>query len=290
MALTSMTGYGMSGDKNSYTVEIKSVNHKYLEIRTHLPADLLSLEPRILEHMRKRVRRGSIDISVTRGNHAPSVRKPRLNLDAAKAYLDISGRISKETGMMANLDIGTLLSFKDVIDYETDQVETEAILAHVLSSTDDALKRFEEMKAREGAAITNVLQSYLASIESFLKVIEEEAKGSVEVYRERLKVRISQIKPEVEIDTRRLEQEIAFLAERSDITEEIERLKSHIGQFRSLFSSNSSCGKKMDFVLQEMNREINTIGSKSQSLPISHLVIDVKSELDKMREQVQNAE
>jgi uncharacterized protein (TIGR00255 family) len=291
MALFSMTGYGSGGDRgNGYMAEIKSVNHKFLEIRIHLSSDLLPVEPMLLDYLRKRLHRGSVDVTVYKGVQAQSLRKPRLNLEMARAYARIADQAASETGAGGRLGLDTLLMMKDVVEFESAQEETEEVLARILAALDAAVTRWEEMRRREGEALEKVMSEQLAAVAASVADIEALAPDVVAVLREKMRARIAQVRPEKELDAHRLEQEVAYLADRCDITEELVRLKSHISQFGSLFSAPSSCGRKMDFMLQEMNREINTIGSKAQSLPISRLVIDIKAELDRMREQVQNVE
>ena len=290
MALMSMTGYGVASGDSGYAVEIKSTNHKFLEIRTHLPSDLLTLEPRVAEFFRRRVKRGSLDVFITRSGQSASLRKPRLNLELAQRYVEIAAQVSEKTGATGDLPVAALLAMKDVVDFEITAEELDTVFNALVPSMGRAIEVFELMRAREGASIAEVLQRYLDRIAMNLAQVEADSPKALATQREKLRARLQQIKAEVQPDEYRLEQELLYFAEKSDISEEVERLRSHIGQFSPLFACKETCGKKMDFIIQEMNREANTIASKTQSTAVSHLVIEIKTDLDRMREQVQNVE
>lgn len=290
MALMSMTGYGMAAGDAGYAVEIKSTNHKFLEIRVHLPSDLLTLEPRIAEFFRKRVKRGSLDVFLARSGQSSSLRKPRLNLELAQRFVDIAGQLSRETGVRGEIDVAALLAMKDVIDFEITVEELDAVFTALVPGMERALDAFEKMRAREGASTAEVLGRYLDRIAAHAATVEAESPKALVAHKDKLKTRLSQLKLEAPADEFRMQQELLYYAEKSDISEELERLKSHFAQFRQLFGAGETCGKKMDFIIQEMNRETNTIASKTQSTAVSHLVIEIKTDLDRMREQVQNIE
>jgi uncharacterized protein (TIGR00255 family) len=290
MPLKSMTGYGLARTEAGYVAEIKAVNHKFLEIRVHLPLDLLALEPRIAEFLRKRVKRGSLDVFITRSGQTGSLRRPRLNVDLAKRYMEIAARLGEEAGIKNDLTAGALLALKDVVDYEVTVEELDGAFALLIPALEKALVSFEQMRAKEGASIEESLRRYLARTAENVSAIASEAPRALESHRERLKARVSQVLRDVQPDGYRLEQEILYHAERSDISEELDRLGSHLSQFDALFGCAETGGKKMDFIIQEMNREANTIASKTQSIPVSRLVIEIKTDLDRMREQVQNVE
>ncbi|MBI5526683.1 MAG: YicC family protein [Deltaproteobacteria bacterium] len=286
----SMTGYGLARGDAGYVAELKAVNHKFLEIRVHLPIDLLALEPRITEFLRKRIKRGSLDVFVTRSGQTGSLRKPRLNMELAKRYIEIAGRLGEEAGLRNDLTAGALLALKDVVDYEVTVEDLDGVFTLLTPAVEKALLAFEQMRAKEGASIEESLRRYLDRIGEHVSAVAAEAPKALESHRERLKSRVSQVLGDIQPDSYRLEQEVLYHAERSDINEELERLASHLSQFGALFGCAETAGKKMDFIIQEMNREANTIASKTQSLPVSRLVIEIKTDLDRMREQVQNVE
>ena len=290
MALMSMTGYGMAPAEAGYVVELKSTNHKFLEVRVHLPSDLLTLEPRIAEFFRKRVKRGSLDVFLARSGQSASLRKPRVNLELAQRYVEIAAQVSQQTGVGGELNVSALLAMKDVIDFEITAEELDAVYHALVPAMERSMEALEKMRAREGAATGEVLGRYLDRIAAHTATVEAESPKALATHREKLKARLAQLRLEAAPDEYRMQQELLYYAEKSDVSEELERLKSHFAQFRQLFGSDETCGKKMDFIIQEMNREANTIASKTQSTAVSHLVIEIKTDLDRMREQVQNVE
>ena len=290
MAMMSMTGYGISSEGGVFVMEMKSVNHKYLDIRLRLPSELSPLEPRILEFLKKRMRRGSVDVTISRSPQAPVLRKPRLNREIAGCYLEILRELSEKLPKKGNFDAASMLSLKDIVEFESSEKDLESAFVSISVLAGQVLERYDDMRRTEGAAISVSLTDCLKKLESCVEKIAAESDKIVPQYREKLKGRINSLRIESQMDEGRLEQEIAIMADRCDITEELERLGSHISQFKNLLSGDESCGKKMDFVIQEMNRESNTIGSKAQFYPISSLVIEMKSQIEKMREQTVNLE
>lgn len=285
-----MTGYGISSEGGAFVMEMKSVNHKYLDIRLRLPSELSPLEPRIMEFLKKRIRRGSVDVTISRSPHTPVIRKPRLNREIAGFYLEMLEEISGKLPQKGLFDAASLLSLKDIVEFETAEKDLESAFLSISLLAEQVLEKYDNMRRTEGAATAFALTDCLKKLESCVKKISNESDKIIPIYREKLKSRINSLKIEAQVDQGRLEQEIAIMADRCDITEEIERMGSHISQFKELLSGEESCGKKMDFVIQEMNRESNTIGSKAQFYPISSLVIEMKSQIEKMREQTVNLE
>ncbi|MFA6035241.1 MAG: YicC/YloC family endoribonuclease [Myxococcota bacterium] len=224
MTIKSMTGYGMASAGTGFTAEIKSVNHKFLEIRLHLPADLQPAEPMILEHMRRILKRGSVEVILSRcGDSTVSVRKPRLNRELAKRYIDMALELKKMSGDQGTVDLSTLLTMKDLIDYEVSESDVTEVMNAIRPALDAACGRYDEMRTREGEAVGAALLRFLDNIESKTAVIETEAPKSIVAYREKLASRIAQIRGDVQPDSYRLEQEVAYCAEKCDVAEEIDR-------------------------------------------------------------------
>jgi len=243
-----------------------------------------------MEYLRKRLKRGSIDVFITRSGQAATLRKPRLNLDLARRYIEIAQTVREKTGAQGDLTVASLLGMKDVVDFEITIEELDAVFTTIAPALDRALEVFEQMRAREGAVIGEAIRRFLDRITGHLARVEEESPKALASHREKLRTRLAQVRSEVQPDEFRLEQELLYHAERSDISEEVDRLKSHIAQFAGLFTCGETCGKKMDFIIQEMNREANTIGSKAADAGLAREVVELKTAVERLREQVQNLE
>jgi uncharacterized protein (TIGR00255 family) len=291
--IKSMTGYGrVEGlcDGRNVIVEAKSVNHRFLEIALRTPASLYPLEMEYKKKIAERFKRGRIDVSIRLEGEGSDTSKVNLNMDIARGYFDVLNRLKTEFNIQEPISLKNLINFRDIF---TPPVETQ-LDADLLNSVEkmlhEALTILVNMRQDEGIVLFSDMQMRLQAIGEIMGKIQLRAPQVVLEYQKRLSERIKDLTAGLELDAVRLAQEVAIMADRCDITEEIVRMQSHIGQFEALLQSDEAEGRKIDFLLQEMNREINTIGSKGNDLEIARQVIEVKSELGKLREQAQNIE
>jgi uncharacterized protein (TIGR00255 family) len=291
--IKSMTGYGRAEavlQGRNIAVEAKSVNHRFLEISLRLPSALFPLEMEFKKKVGERFKRGRIEIFIRLEGEGTDVSKVNLNLEIAHNYFDVLNRIKEEFGLQDTISLKTLTGFRDIFTPPAETQLNPEFLSQMESSMQEALAMLMKMRQEEGLAMYQDMEMRLNVIREILVTIKLRAPQVVLEYQKRLTERIKELTAGHALDDIRLAQEVALLAEKSDITEEIVRLQSHISQFVSLLQSDEAEGKKIDFLLQEMNREINTIGSKSNDFEITRQVIEVKSELSKLREQAQNIE
>ena len=291
--IKSMTGYGRVEtiqQGRNIIVEAKSVNHRFLEIFLRTPSALFPLEMELKKKISERFKRGRIEVSIRLEGEGADVSKVNLNLEIARDYFDVLNRLKAEFDLQSPISLKTLAGFRDIF---TPPVETQLspdFLNQVEKIFLESLAMLTNMRQDEGLAMFQDMDMRLKRIMGILEIIKLRAPQVVLEYQKRLAERIKELTAGCALDEARLAQEVAVMAERSDITEEIVRMHSHIGQFEELLLSEGSEGKKIDFLLQEMNREINTIGSKVSDVEITRQVIEVKSELGKLREQAQNIE
>lgn len=293
--IRSMTGYGraeavLAGRK--FAVEMKSVNHRYLEISLRLPGMLLPLETDMKKKIGERFFRGRIEATVRVDGDGSAEDGGRLvlNLPLARNYHDLLCQLKKELQLGGEVSLAMMTGLRDVF-VPTETVQNPAALWEGLSKTlDEAMGTLMEMREKEGESLKRDLTARLSLIDGILGAIAGRAPQVVCEYQKRLGDRIRELTGGMTLDESRLLQEVAIMAEKSDITEEIVRFRSHIGQFTDLLTIGDGSGRKIDFLIQEMGREVNTIGAKSCDAEISRNVIEIKSELAKLREQVQNIE
>jgi uncharacterized protein (TIGR00255 family) len=291
--LKSMTAYGRAESTRldlEYTVEIRSVNHRYREIALKLPQNLLPFEDIVRSLASERVKRGRVDISVQlKGNGEKKVML-ELNLPVVKAYKDIFNALKQELGSEQPLDLSLFSQIKDAIIIRQNGVDLERIEPDLRLVMDEAFDSWEEMRVNEGKAIERDFLERLDRIRGYVDDIHQRAEQASTWYRDKLIQRINKWGELTEINEDRLMQEVAFMAEKADITEELIRIESHLDQFKKYMAQDETVGRRLDFLLQEINREVNTIGSKAADSLISHLVVEIKAELEKLREQTQNVE
>ena len=290
--IKSMTGYGrakLSKDDREYQIEIKSVNHRYLDISVRIPKQLSYLEETIKKEIAKKVKRGKIDVFVTFENNSLEGKEIKINTELAKAYIDELKKLAEKENILSDIQVTEISKYPDVLNIQSSQ-DDEKITEEVLETVTIATDNLVQMRETEGNKISEDLLKRLNIIN---KKVEEIAKLStvlIEEYVVKLEERINEILKNQEIDKTRLAQEVVIYADKCSIEEEVTRLNSHISQFKNLLNSNEAIGKKLDFIIQEMNRETNTIGSKANNLEITNGVIDIKTEIENIREQVQNIE
>jgi uncharacterized protein (TIGR00255 family) len=292
--MKSMTGYGRgsaTGDNFAVAVEIKTVNNRYLDIHLRLNQELSALEVPVKRRIGARLSRGRVDVNITLervGEVAYEVNRPLL-----AGYINALRSIQEEFDLAGQLDVSLLARVPGALQPARDGLEQVAVDG-VGRAVDAALDDLERMRESEGAALTDEMRVRVARIEAEVPIIEAAAADLVDAYRTRLQRRISELVARggqsIELDAGRLAQEVAYLADRSDITEELTRLRSHLDQFREALEQSGEVGKRLDFLLQELNREANTVLAKSTAISIKDAALAIKGEVEKLREQVQNVE
>ncbi|MBN1382968.1 MAG: YicC family protein [Deltaproteobacteria bacterium] len=293
--IKSMTGYGKSDaliEGRQMQVEIRTVNHRYLDLSLRLPGVLLPLEGEIKKKVSEKFSRGRVDVTIRidRDSGLSNGAKYELNLPAIRNYQALLVQIKEELQLEDEITLPMIAAFKDAIVMSEQTGEADSIWPQLEGVLDAAIGSVLEMREKEGTALYEDLINRLDLMKTILEDIGARAPAIVREYQKRLTERVKELTESLEVDEMRLSQEVAIMAERSDITEEVVRFNSHINQFKELLQSAEAIGRKVDFLIQEMNREINTIGSKSGDAVISGYVIEIKSELGKLREQVQNIE
>jgi uncharacterized protein (TIGR00255 family) len=293
MMLKSMTGFGRGESETGLgriTVEIRSVNHRYSDISIKLPRRLTPFENRIKEMVRSEVSRGRIDVSVKLESQGEGKIQLSADLYLAEQYYRALDTVRERLQLRDEITLGMLTGAKDLI---TGKEEIEDIGPY-WQEIEPVLKRsfmaMDEMRRTEGLSIANDIRERVDRIHQQIETIQRIFPASVEAHRDRLRGRLQSLLNGLEVDSARFQQEVAFLAERTDITEEIVRAKSHLAQFSALIEKGEAVGRKLDFLIQEIHREVNTASSKANDAEISQRVVEVKSELEKVREQVQNIE
>lgn len=291
--IKSMTGYGRVVaflDGRNIVVEAKSVNHRFLEISLRIPSALFPLEMEYKKKIGERFKRGRIDVSIRLEGEGADTSKVSLNLDIARSYFDVLNRLKDEFNFQEPITLRALTGFRDIFTPPSETQLSPDFLSQVEKNLQEALSMLANMRQDEGIVLYSDMEMRLKEIAKILGMIGLRAPQVVLEYQKHLADRIKELTAGYTLDDARLAQEVAIMADRCDITEEMVRMQSHIGQFMGLLQSEDAEGKKIDFLLQEMNREINTIGSKSNDVEITRQVIEVKSELGKLREQAQNIE
>lgn len=291
--IKSMTGYGkaaVSKEKREYQIEMKSVNHRYLDISVKMPRALSYLEEEIKKEIGTKVKRGKIDVFVTFENNSSEGKDIKINTEIAKIYIDELKKLAENEQIAANIEVTEISKFPDVLTIKNTQ-DDEIIKQETLEVTKMATENLVKMREIEGSKMAEDLLHRIHKIQEKVEEISSLSTGLIEEYVVKLEERIKEILKSQEVDKTRLAQEVVIYADKCSIEEEVTRLKSHISQFEELLlHSNEAIGKKLDFIIQEMNRETNTIGSKANKLEITNGVIDIKTEIENIREQVQNIE
>lgn len=290
--IKSMTSYANSKyevDGRTYTVEIKSVNHKYSDITIKMPRILNSLEDGIRKKISKYISRGKIEVFIGFQNFSDKGKNIKVNRDLAKVYINELKALATETNIIDNINVIDISKFPDILNIESE--EDEVLIEKELNfALDEALEKFVAMREGEGKRLIQDIENRLNIIESLVNKVSSASQNLISDYVDKLRKRIKELLEGETIDEARLSQEVVIYADKCSIEEEVTRLKSHIAQFREMLKMDSPIGKKMDFLIQEMNRETNTIGSKANSLEITNSVVEIKNEIENIREQIQNIE
>ena len=291
--LRSMTGFGAGraheGDE-SVSVEIRSVNSKYCDVKVRIPRSLAPFETELVRLIRSRVARGGIETFVRREVSGKSSLLPKVDAALAREYARAYAELAKETGTKTEVQLEHLIGSEGVVAVHERPADETGARRALLAAAEQAIAHLIAMREREGLALAEDLSLRLARVRKLCGQLATLAPRMVEAYRGRLQQRIAELLGVQPVDPARIAQEVAMFADRSDIAEEMTRLRSHLDQFDKLIGGSEPSGRRMDFLVQEMHREANTSGSKSQSAEISNVVVELKAEIERIREQVQNVE
>lgn len=291
--IRSMTGFGRAQaiiNGREISAEIKSVNHKYLELTTKIHRTCSFLEPKIKAFVKERVTRGKAELSISIYNIDVKDTTVKLNVNVAASYLEAMRTACPELGLDDDLALSDLFRIPDVFTVIKDEEDEEALWQDVQTVLSEAIDRFIAMREAEGEALKADVLSKADNIEKMVEQIEIYSPESTEAYRKKLYEKMKDVLNSTDIDQQRILLEAGIFSEKTAVDEETVRLYSHLKQLREMLDSEKEIGRKIDFLIQEINRETNTIGSKAQDIRITRLVVDMKSEIEKIREQIQNIE
>ena len=289
----SMTGYGRAEDTLggcTITVELRSVNNRYLDCNIRIPRLYLFAEDAIKARVQKVISRGKVDVFVTLDNAGGEAVKVSVNRGVADGYYAALQELSQTYGLSGDISVSLLSRFPDVLLAEKAQEDVEQRAKDICPVLDRALSDFDQMRAREGERLKEDVLSRAARIEELVTLVEERSPQTVSEYRAKLEARMNEVLANTQLDPARILTEAAIFADKVAVDEETVRLRSHISQLREMLGQGGATGRKLDFLIQEFNREANTIGSKCSDIEIARHVVDIKAEIEKIREQVQNIE
>ncbi|MBQ3547074.1 MAG: YicC family protein [Clostridia bacterium] len=289
----SMTGFGRAKNQiNGFdiTVEIKSVNHRYFEFSCRMPRAYNFLEEKIKSYLNQKISRGKVEVSIMVDDLNQNSTVVEINREYADAYIKALGDLSKQYKLKNDVKVSTLAMNTEMFKVRRQQIEDDVIEAAIMPVLEEACDNFISMRSVEGERLLKDVISRTDYILSKVEVIETRSPETVAAYQERITNKIKDLLGDNTVDEQRILTEVAIFADKVAVAEETVRLRSHIKQFAGLLESDEPVGRKLDFIVQEMNRETNTIGSKAQDIEIAHIVVDIKSEIEKIREQIQNME
>ncbi|WP_333859095.1 YicC/YloC family endoribonuclease [Clostridium sp.] len=291
--IKSMTGFGrgtLEDENQSFIVEMKSVNHRYCDLNVRMPKSLMILEDKIRKVILQRINRGKVDIIVTQRSSNNFGTKAVLDEKLADSYVECFNRIKEKYNIKENIPLSLVAEFPEVITLKKEEEDVEYVWEYLSQALDDALSMLLDMREKEGEKIEKDLSKKCNYILNLLIEVENNSQEVVKDYRNKLSQRLKNLLEEYPVDEGRIEMEVTLFADKSSIDEEIVRLNSHIIQFQKTLTAEEPVGRKLDFILQEMNREANTIASKSTNLNITKSILEIKNEIEKIREQIQNVE
>lgn len=291
--IKSMTGYGSAKgtvDALEITVELKSVNNRYLDTSVRIPRSFLFAEDAVKSAVQSHISRGKVDVFVSVDSSAAEDMSVKVNEGLLKGYIEAISHIAQEYKLPNDMSAMNVSRFPDVLSVEKKDVDADAITAGISEIAERALCDFDSMREREGAKLREDVLNRLDTIDRLVSAVEEKAPETVAEYRKRLEQKMAEVLGSAGIDENRILAEAAVFADHIAVDEETVRLRSHMSQLKTMINGNSPTGRKIDFLIQEFNREANTIGSKCQNSDIAHTVVDLKSEIEKIREQIQNIE
>lgn len=290
----SMTGFGRAtseeGSKRNFSIEFKSVNNRYLDINVRMPKSMLSLEDKVRKSVTEKLNRGKVDIFINYKNYGECENSIRLNLDLADSYVETLKQLEERYHLKNDLSLSLVAKFPDVIKIEEKEENLDDIWKEIGSLLDKAINMNIDMRVAEGEKLKEDIILKCANIEQSIKIIEEKSEVVTEAYRQKLQTRINDLLGSIQVDEARIATEVAIFSDKASIDEEITRFYSHLAQMTNTLNLNEPIGRKMDFIVQEMNREANTIASKSTDIDITNIVINIKNTIEKIREQIQNIE
>ncbi|BDR64147.1 YicC/YloC family endoribonuclease [Clostridium tetani] len=289
----SMTGFGRAtfeNEKRSFVVEIKSVNHRYCDINIKMPRSLIQLEQKIRAIIQKYVGRGKIDVFINLNTYDKSNVETIFNKDLADGYVKNLEEIKNRYGISEEISIDLIARFPEVITIEHKEQNIDELWMELCTPLEEGVVSLVKMREIEGSKLKENILEKCETIKEICKEVEIIAPKVVKIHKEKLNLRLEELLKDVEIDEERLSMEVALFADRSCIDEEVVRLKSHLIQVKDTLELEEPIGRKLDFIVQEMNREVNTIASKANNLDISNFVLTMKNEIEKIREQIQNIE
>ncbi|MBQ5597389.1 MAG: YicC family protein [Clostridia bacterium] len=291
--VSSMTGYGRGEalkENISVVVELRSVNHRYFEFSSRVPRGYAFLEDKLKTFCQQRITRGKVDLFLTLDVSASDNVVIEINHSLASGYVNAIKELSETYEINDGLSAINLSRFPDLFTVKSQAIDEDIVWSVVEEATSVALDGFAAMRAKEGKKLYDDVKSRVETILEKVAFVEERSPETVKAYREKLETRIREMLADATVDEGRLLTETAIFADKVAVAEETVRLRSHIKQLMELLESDIAVGRKLDFIVQEMNREANTIGSKAQDIEIAHTVVDIKAEIEKIREQIQNIE
>jgi uncharacterized protein (TIGR00255 family) len=291
--ISSMTGYGKgeaSSDGLAINIELRSVNHRYADISIKAPRFLLPFENELRKLINQKLKRGKIDLYIQTDFTGDFGQKPVLNKSLAEAYMNLFADLSQHCNLQPDVPVELVANQRDVITVQEQLPDEEEAIRLIRAAVESGLERIVSMRQAEGEAMQRDMAERLDALKVYVVKVEQRAPVVVTEWQQKLKDRLARLPEDVSFDPQRVAQEIAVFADRCDITEEVTRFRSHIDQFELLFQSDEPVGRKMDFLSQELNREANTMGSKANDAELARVVVEMKAELEKVREQVQNIE
>lgn len=291
--IRSMTGFGRAVeqiDGLDITVEIKSVNHRYFEFSSRIPRAYQFLDEKLKSLCQQSIQRGKVEVSVLIDDNTEGSAAVEINHAFAKSYIAALKQLAKEYKIKDDVKVSTVASNTEMFKVRRVAIDDDVITNAVFTVAEKAIDSFVSMRTTEGEKLAVDVKSRAETILNMVQQVEERSPETVKAYRERLEAKIKELLDDAKVDEQRLITETAIFADKVAVAEETVRLRSHIDQLCKLISSDGAVGKKLDFIVQEMNRETNTIGSKCQDVDIAHIVVDIKSEIEKIREQIQNIE
>jgi len=291
--IKSMTGYGGakgSAEGLSVSIELKSVNNRYLDVSVKLPRTMLFAEEPIKAAVGRHISRGKVDVFVTVDQSASDDMEVRVNEPLLKGYIEALSSAAEKFGLQNDMTVMSLCRLPDVLSTDRREIDSSALMTGITEILERALTEYDAMRLREGEKLRDDVLARLETISRLTGAVEENAPKTVAEYRARLEQKLQEVLATANIDESRVLTEAAIFADKIAVDEETVRLRSHISQLRGLTNGESPAGRKMDFLIQELNREANTIGSKCQNADIAHVVVELKAEIEKIREQIQNVE
>ncbi|MBT2637195.1 MULTISPECIES: YicC/YloC family endoribonuclease [unclassified Bacillus (in: firmicutes)] len=290
--VVSMTGFGRSrteSDRFSVTVEVKTVNHRFCEFHIRMPRQLLKTEEKIKKKLGAHIKRGRVEVFVTLEGEGIVSRSVHIDWEALDELVHHITEIKNRYSIAGDIELRDIVSRQEIIHIEEIEAENEELELLLLSAVEDAGGQLVQMRMLEGSALEKDVLQHIQQLKENITSVKKLAPSVVEQYRERLQKKMAEL-TDSQAGEDRILTEVAFFADKADISEEIARLESHVSQFKEILKANEPLGRKLDFLLQEMNREVNTIGSKANDSRVAREVVEMKSLLEKVKEQVQNIE